>query len=71
MGIINHCTELHHWGPKELFPETFEFWPKSYLCDDHHREWHDTITNPFTHLIKQQEKNGNGQPNAKVGNVLS
>lgn len=56
-------VELHHWAPKELFPETFELWPKSYLCKKHHDEWHNTITNPFRQLRKEQEKS-NGASNA-------
>jgi hypothetical protein len=55
-------VELHHWAPKELFPETFELWPKSYLCKQHHDEWHNKITNPYRTLRKQQEK-ANGIPN--------
>lgn len=54
-------VELHHWAPKELFPETFEDWPKSYLCKKHHDEWHNAVTNPFRYLRKQQEKT-NGIP---------
>lgn len=49
-------VQLHHWAPKELFPETFEEWPQSYLCKKHHDEWHKAVTNPFRQLRKQQEK---------------
>lgn len=49
-------VELHHWAPKELFPETFEDWPKSYLCKKHHDEWHKTVTNPYRYLRNQKEK---------------
>lgn len=49
-------VQLHHWAPKELFPETFEDWPKSYLCKKHHDEWHGIVTNPYRQLRKRQEK---------------
>lgn len=56
-------VELHHWAPKELFPETFERWPKSYLCKRHHDEWHNAVTNPYRYLRNKQEKQ-DGIPNA-------
>lgn len=46
-------TELHHWAPRELFPDTCEDWPKSYLCDTHHKEWHNKVTNPLRELRKE------------------
>jgi hypothetical protein len=49
-------VQLHHWAPKELFPETFEDCPKSYLCKRHHDEWHNTVTNPYRYLRNQKEK---------------
>lgn len=56
-------VQLHHWAPKELFPETFEEWPTSYLCKKHHTEWHDIVTNPYRQLRKRQEK-ANGVPSS-------
>lgn len=47
-------TELHHWGPAEHFPETFEQWPKSYLCPQHHQEWHNKLTIPLRALRRKR-----------------
>jgi hypothetical protein len=47
-------VELHHWAPKELFPETYERWPKSYLCKKHHDEWHQAVTNPLRALRRRE-----------------
>lgn len=49
----NPETELHHWAPREFFPETCELWPISYLCKQHHQEWHSRITTPFRKLRRQ------------------
>lgn len=35
-------TELHHWAPRHLF-EDADQWPTSYLCNNCHKLWHDTI----------------------------
>jgi hypothetical protein len=50
-------TELHHFAPKELFPQTFEQWPKSYLCDTCHKEWHNKITIPLRKYRNREGKN--------------
>lgn len=47
-------VELHHWAPKELFPDNFENWPKSNLCPDCHQKWHNAVTNPFRLLRRQK-----------------
>ena len=52
-------TELHHWAPKELFPDDYEKWPKAYLCPKHHQEWHIRITIPFRALRRESEKLNN------------
>lgn len=33
-------TQLHHFAPRHLWPETADEWPTAYLCQDHHDEWH-------------------------------
>jgi len=48
-------VELHHWGPKQFFPDNFEKWPKSYLCPTCHQEWHNKITIPLQQLKKKVE----------------
>lgn len=50
-------AELHHWAPKELFPESFEQWPQSYLCPEHHNEWHRAVTIPLRTLRKRAVNN--------------
>ncbi len=55
-------TELHHFAPKELFPDTFNEWPTAYLCDPHHREWHNKITIPLRTLRNKERKTNDGQP---------
>lgn len=50
-------TELHHFAPKELFPQMFELWPKSYLCDTCHKEWHNKITIPLRKYRNRERKN--------------
>ncbi|MFN8147951.1 MAG: hypothetical protein U0R76_10845 [Candidatus Nanopelagicales bacterium] len=35
-------TELHHWAPRNTFPDADD-WPTSYLCRDCHRTWHRTM----------------------------
>lgn len=47
-------TQLHHWAPKELF-EDAEEWPQSYLCRNHHQEWHDKVTIKFRALRRREE----------------
>ena len=49
-------TEEHHIAPKELFPDTFELWPKVYLCKDHHAEWHNKITIPLRTYRNRERK---------------
>lgn len=37
-------ADLHHWAPKEIFgEETFDKWPKDYLCRRCHVEWHNKM----------------------------
>lgn len=42
------CGQLgaqeHHWAPWHLFGDEADKWPKSYLCQKHHTEWHRTVT---------------------------
>lgn len=64
-------TELHHFAPKELFPETFELWPKSYLCKEHHQEWHNKITVPLRKYRNRERKMDNGQPDVATRSELS
>jgi hypothetical protein len=64
-------TELHHFAPKELFPEDFELWPKSYLCKKHHAEWHNKITIPLRKYRNRERKNDNGQSPTSTGPGLS
>ncbi len=59
-------TEEHHFAPKELFPETFEKWPKAYLCKLHHREWHNKITIPLRTLRNRERKSKDGKSNAPI-----
>ena len=35
-------TELHHWAPRNTFPDA-NAWPTSYLCRDCHHAWHRTM----------------------------
>jgi hypothetical protein len=38
-------ASLHHWGPKVIFGrDEAEKWPKDYLCQRHHSEWHSKVT---------------------------
>ena len=67
-GVLG--TELHHWAPKELFPDDFEKWPQSWLCPTHHQEWHNRITIPFRTLKRRLEKI-NGQFNAEPSPAIS
>jgi hypothetical protein len=33
--------DMHHWAPRNVFGYwDCDNWPVSYLCKDHHREWH-------------------------------
>jgi len=33
--------DMHHWAPRNVFGcWDCDNWPVSYLCKDHHREWH-------------------------------
>lgn len=40
-GCEDFDTELHHWAPRSVFADA-DRWPTSYLCKQHHREWHTT-----------------------------
>lgn len=51
-------VQLHHWAPREFFPDTCEQWPKSYLCPKCHQEWHNIITIPLHKLLKEANRNG-------------
>jgi hypothetical protein len=35
-------TELHHWAPSAIFNDA-DLWPKSWLCLDCHRIWHQAM----------------------------
>lgn len=38
-------AELHHWAPVNSFGwDDAERWPQSWLCRDHHRQWHRQMT---------------------------
>lgn len=37
-------TQYHHFAPKHLFGFDAEKWPGAYLCDEHHKEWHNKVT---------------------------
>lgn len=37
-------AELHHVMPRHLAPEDCEKWPTVYLCQEHHMQWHNTVT---------------------------
>jgi hypothetical protein len=38
-------TERHHWAPVNTFGwDDAEHWPQSWLCRDHHRQWHRQMT---------------------------
>ena len=63
-------TELHHFAPKELFPDTFEDWPKAYLCKTHHDEWHNKLTIPLRTLRNRQRKLNHDQPHANPGPTI-
>lgn len=53
---VDHCAvcgakgvDLHHFAPKGIFgKEAAEKWPKGYLCDEHHKEWHNKVTPNLT-----------------------
>lgn len=47
-------VELHHWAPRQFFPDDFEKWPKSNLCLKCHQLWHNIITIPLTRLQECQ-----------------
>lgn len=52
-------AEEHHWAPKHIFRADAERWPKSYLCKQHHDEWHARVTpNMHKHLNGKGEKHG-------------
>lgn len=36
-------AERHHWAPRHLFQDA-DSWPQDYLCDKHHKMWHDIVT---------------------------
>ena len=38
--------ELHHWMPQAFNNDTLahSVWPTSYLCKQHHDEWHEIVT---------------------------
>lgn len=53
-GVLG--TELHHWAPRELFPDDFGAWPTTYLCPKHHQEWHNKVTIKFRTLRLREER---------------
>lgn len=44
-------VELHHWAPRQIFADEADQWPTSWLCRQHHREWHRKI-NRLGHKLK-------------------
>lgn len=36
------AIEIHHWAPRQLFPDDADDWPTSPLCPDCHHRWHVT-----------------------------
>lgn len=48
-GCGRHDVEWHHFAPKGLFAQAADDWPGGWLCNKHHREWHErTKTGAFT-----------------------
>lgn len=45
------ATQLHHWAPTHLFGSEAGDWPTGYLCQLHHRRWHDVVT-PDMHRVR-------------------
>lgn len=43
-GCHIRATEHHHWAPYHLFGNDANYWPMSYLCKEHHAEWHKKVT---------------------------
>lgn len=41
-GCGRKDTELHHFAPRNMFPDA-DNWPVLPLCRDHHRMWHTTM----------------------------
>jgi hypothetical protein len=46
---VCHCegAQLHHFAPQTLadyFGNEWHNWPTAYLCQDHHRQWHEIVT---------------------------
>lgn len=37
-------VENHHWAPRYLFGWDCVDWPQDWLCEFHHRQWHDLVT---------------------------
>ncbi len=50
-------AEEHHWAPRYIFSEECEDWPKDYLCQKCHSEWHMKILSENTRAILIQHKN--------------
>lgn len=42
-GCENLGVELHHWAPRNIFNKEAWRWPKSFLCREHHIEWHNNL----------------------------
>ena len=55
-GFCMRCgkfgTEEHHYAPKHLFADSWQ-WGTVRLCVDHHREWHQTVTPDMSHPIRK------------------
>lgn len=43
-GCQNYGDHRHHWAPRNTFGYIeADNWPTSYLCPEHHREWHNKM----------------------------
>jgi hypothetical protein len=41
-GSSSKGVELHHWEPRDVFDD-FDEWPKSWLCPECHKRWHERM----------------------------
>lgn len=57
----SHChqpgAELHHWAPRAIFNDA-DSWPKSWLCPDCHRLWHQTMRKASGYRLPPEERSG-------------
>ena len=57
---VRYCTsmetELHHFAPRNMFPDDADDWPTAYLCKVHHHLWHERVTPELYRLMQQYRK---------------